>query len=207
MQEEKKDVEMRILEAAKLVFVRKGFDTAKMSDIAEEAGIGRTSLNYYFRTKEMLFDAIFEQIMDSVLPNIAALVEEDNDYKGKLKMLTNLYISIFRKNPLLPLFAFNELQRDPEHLFKAILKDVSKIKPIFDLQRALQEEMRKGNIREMPVIDIVSNVIGMLIFPIVARKPLQGVFLNNSDEAYEEFLDRRADVVYDTMVRFLAADA
>jgi len=207
MQEEKKDVEIRILEAAKLVFVRKGFDTAKMSDIAEEAGIGRTSLNYYFRTKEMLFDAIFEQIMDSVLPNIAALVEEDNDYKGKLKMLTNLYISIFRKNPLLPLFAFNELQRDPEHLFKAILKDVSKIKPIFDLQRALQEEMRKGNIREMPVIDIVSNVIGMLIFPIVARKPLQGVFLNNSDEAYEEFLDRRADVVYDTMVRFLAADA
>jgi Transcriptional regulator len=207
MQEEKKDVEMRILEAAKLVFVRKGFDTAKMSDIAEEAGIGRTSLNYYFRTKEMLFDAIFEQIMDSVLPNIAALVEEDNDYKGKLKRLTNLYISIFRKNPLLPLFAFNELQRDPEHLFKAILKDVSKIKPIFDLQRALQEEMRKGNIREMPVIDIVSNVIGMLIFPIVARKPLQGVFLNNSDEAYEEFLDRRADVVYDTMVRFLAADA
>ncbi|MDD4114947.1 MAG: helix-turn-helix domain containing protein, partial [Massilibacteroides sp.] len=57
-QEEKKDVESRIIEAAKQVFVRKGFESATMGDIAAEAGIGRTSLNYYFRNKEMLFEAI-----------------------------------------------------------------------------------------------------------------------------------------------------
>ena len=55
------EMEPRIIEAAKRVFVRKGYEAATMSDVAAEVGIGRTALHYYYRTKEILFDAIFQR--------------------------------------------------------------------------------------------------------------------------------------------------
>ncbi|WP_347394970.1 TetR/AcrR family transcriptional regulator, partial [Parabacteroides leei] len=61
--EEAITMESRILEAAKQVFVTKGYEATKMGDVAAKAGIGRTALHYYYRTKEMLFDAIFDQLM------------------------------------------------------------------------------------------------------------------------------------------------
>lgn len=57
------EMESRILEAAKRVFVHKGYEAATMSDVAAEVGIGRTALHYYYRTKEILFDAIFDQLI------------------------------------------------------------------------------------------------------------------------------------------------
>ena len=48
------EMEPRIIEAAKRVFVRKGYEAATMSDVAAEVGIGRTALHYYYRTKEIL---------------------------------------------------------------------------------------------------------------------------------------------------------
>ena len=62
------EMEPRIIEAAKRVFVRKGYEAATMSDVAAEVGIGRTALHYYYRTKEILFDAIFGQLLSSLLP-------------------------------------------------------------------------------------------------------------------------------------------
>ena len=47
------EMEPRIIEAAKRVFVRKGYEAATMSDVAAEVGIGRTALHYYYRTKEI----------------------------------------------------------------------------------------------------------------------------------------------------------
>ena len=65
------EMESRIIEAAKRVFVRKGYEAATMSDVAAEVGIGRTALHYYYRTKEILFvRRIFGQLLSSLLPNI-----------------------------------------------------------------------------------------------------------------------------------------
>ena len=46
------EMENSIIDAARRVFVEKGYVATSMGDIAIEAGIGRTTLNYYFRTKE-----------------------------------------------------------------------------------------------------------------------------------------------------------
>ena len=70
------EMEPRIIEAAKRVFVRKGYEAATMSDVAAEVGIGRTALHYYYRTKEILFDAIFGQLLSSLLPNIDRVLDE-----------------------------------------------------------------------------------------------------------------------------------
>jgi len=204
--EEQQDVESRILDAAKQVFIRKGYEAATMGDIAAEAGMGRTSLHYYFRTKDMLFDAIFGQLLNALLPNVALVVEEGTDYRSKLKKIIHLYITILRKNPLFPLFVVNELNRDPEHLFRTILKDPKRLEPILRLQKLILSEMEAGSIRKMPFIDLVANVISLLAFPFLMRNPLIKMFPQEGESHIERFFDRREEVVYDMIIRFIAPD-
>jgi len=201
--EEQSDVEARIIEAAKRVFINKGYEAAKMGDIAVEAGIGRTSLNYYFRTKEMLFAAIFGQLMDALLPNIAILVDEEGHYTEKLRKLIHLYLTTLSKNPLFPLFVVNELHRDPEHLFNTIMKEPSRVQPMLKLQRLVLGEMEKGTIRRVPLIDLVANLISLIIFPFLIRVPLSVVFTEDKNSNVEEFFNRREEVVYNLMLAFL----
>ena len=81
------EMEPRIIEAAKRVFVRKGYEAATMSDVAAEVGIGRTALHYYYRTKEILFDAIFGQLLSSLLPNIDRVLDEKSTMLEKMPVI------------------------------------------------------------------------------------------------------------------------
>src|ERR1700736_6685770 len=62
--------EEKIKEAARKLFTQKGFAATRTRDIAEEAGINLALLNYYFRSKQKLFDLImmenFRQFLQGV---------------------------------------------------------------------------------------------------------------------------------------------
>lgn len=120
------EMEPRIIEAAKRVFVRKGYEAATMSDVAAEVGIGRTALHYYYRTKEILFDAIFGQLLSSLLPNIDRVLDEKSTMLEKMPVIVDLYMGIVRANPMFPSFVVGELNRDPERLFQTVLRDPKK---------------------------------------------------------------------------------
>ncbi len=202
-QEENKDVETRILKAAEQVFVRKGFDAATMGDIANEAGIGRTSLNYYFRTKEMLFEAILGDLMEKILPNIAQIVDEETLYQDKIKKIIRLYLQIIRKNQLIPFFVINEFQRNPEHLLQFVLKDPVRVIPLVQLKQFVVDEMEKGTIRKIPIIDLVSTFVSLIIFPFFIKKPLTELFLDGKEAGFEEFIDRRTEFIYGIVEQLL----
>ena len=67
---ENTSMEQRIIQAAKQVFIEKGYAKAGMSDIAVRVGINRSGLHYYFRTKEKMFEAVFADIVLSFIPSI-----------------------------------------------------------------------------------------------------------------------------------------
>lgn len=202
-QEKNKDVETRILKAAEQIFIRKGFDAATMGDIANEAGIGRTSLNYYFRTKEMLFEAILDNLMGMILPNIAQIVDEKTPYQDKMKKIIRLYLQTIRKNESMPLFVINEFQRDPNHLIHTVLRDPARIMPIVQLRQFVDEEMAKGNLRKIPIVDLVSTLVSLVIFPFLIRRPLTQIFLDGKEEEFEAFLDRRTELIYGIIEQLL----
>lgn len=202
-QEENKDVESRILKAAEQVFTRKGFEATTMGDIANEAGIGRTSLNYYFRTKEMLFEAILGNLMGMILPNITQIVDEETPYQDKIRKIIRLYLQTIRKNDAMPLFVINEFHRDPQHLFRAVVKDPVRIMPIVRLRQFVEEGMERGTLRKIPIIDLVSTLVSLVAFPFLIRRPLTEVFLNGREENFEEFLDRRTDFIYGILEQLL----
>lgn len=205
--EEAITMENRIIEAAKQVFVRKGYEATKMGDIATEAGIGRTALHYYFRTKDMLFDAIFDQLMDALIPNLEVIMDEDLPFLEKLPKIIAQYAKTLRSNPLFPIFVINELQRDPEHIYGSILKDPSRVKPIVRLQTQIKAEMKQGILREMPLIYTATTLISLLIFPLLVRNPVTAIFLEGDTEKFDAFIEERIPYVTDIMIRLLTPDS
>lgn len=205
--EEITDMETRIIEAAKRVFVRQGYESATMSDIAREAGIGRTALHYYYRTKERLFEAIFGQLMSVLLPNIDRIMAEEKSMLEKLPPIIEQYITIVQANPSFPLFIINELNRDPDHLYRTILKDPERIQPILRMRKQMEQEMEQGLLRPMPLEDIVTALVGQIVFPMLIRRPLTDLFMEGDREAFDAFLLRRRLLITEIIIWLLAPQA
>lgn len=201
--EEVPDIENRIIEAAKQVFVKKGYEATKMGDIAAEVGISRTAMHYYFRTKEMLFDAILGQLMDALLPNIGLIMDEESTCLEKIPRIVDEYMAMIRANPLFPVFVINEFNRDPEHVYRALMKNPARIQPIIRLQNQMLEEMEKGLLKKMPLIYTASTLLSLVIFPMLVRHPLTTVFLEGDPEKFEAFVVERTSFVKAIMIDLL----
>jgi AcrR family transcriptional regulator len=197
-------IESRIIEAAKQVFVRKGYEATTMGDIAAEVGISRTAMHYYFRTKEMMFDAIFAQLMELILPNINLVMNEESSILEKLPKVIDAYLTALLRNPLFPLFVVSEMNRDMSHLFNAVIKNHGQIQPMIRLRDQMLEEMEKGLLNKLPLEDIASTFIGLIVFPLLIRQALVTVFMNGDPEAFEAFIARRKQLVYDIMIHLLS---
>lgn len=197
------DIENRIIEAAKQVFVRKGFEAAKMSDIASEVGVGRTAIHYYYRTKEMLFDAVFDQLLDGLLPNIGRIVDADTNCLQKIPGLVSQYVDTIQANPLIPIFVVNELNRDPHHLYQAILKNPQRIEPLLRLRGLIEKEMADGNLKRIPLVYLVSTLMSLVVFPMLIRNPLTTLFLEEDATKFDAFIAGRKQFISDLLLQLL----
>lgn len=204
--EEIPDIESRIIEAAKQVFVQKGYEATKMGDIAARVGISRTAMHYYFRTKEMLFDAIFGQLMDALLPNIEVIMDEKSSCLEKIPSIIDEYMAMIQANPLFPVFVINEFNRDPEHVYRAVLKNPARIQPLLRLQNQMQEEMEKGLLKKMPLIYTASTLLSLVVFPMLIRHPLTNVFLEGDPQKFDAFIVERKSLIKELMLRLLSPE-
>ena len=108
--------EGKILDAAKKVFTKKGMYGARMQEIADEAGINKALLHYYFRSKDKLFDAIFHEAFHDFVPRAFKSFKSEMPFEDKLSLFVSNYIDIIIENPYLPLFIINEINQKPERL-------------------------------------------------------------------------------------------
>ena len=192
METKKDSTEDKILEAAKNVFVAKGMDGARMQEIADEAGINKALLHYYFRSKERLFEAIFDEIIKFAFPKITRIVQSDEPIVTKIEQVIDAYINLLIKHPFIPGFIIKELNRDPSGLFKIVIKFGLNPQAIFD---HIQLAMDRGEIIQMPPKHLTVNIISMCIFPFAARPILSFVVFKDDPKALEAFYAERAEVI------------
>ncbi len=194
MSEQELSTEKTILEAAKKVFLDKGFDGARMQEIADKAGINKALLHYYFRSKDKLFDAIFEEAFKQFLPNISEIMISNKPIEEKVRAFVSSYIDMLLKNPYLPVFVIRELQRKPDAIVEILKK--SKINPI-QVALTLKQHTEDGQIIDISLPHLIVNMIGLCVFPFIGRPIIEGFLFNNNTEAYNAFLLERKTLVAD----------
>jgi TetR/AcrR family transcriptional regulator len=202
MSEQSKPTEEIIFDAAQKVFIEKGFNGARMEEIAKEAGINKALLHYYYRTKEKLFSAIFAKVFNHFVPRIVTFIESDATLFDKIKFFVDMYMDLIFKNPYIPNFIISEINRDPDNITKLIGTIVGE-KPnnAFDKFSAIIKiEVEKGNIRPIAPEQFIVNTIGLCIFPFIARPIIQAIIFKNDKKNYQLFLENRKKEVAEFII-------
>ncbi len=185
--------EERIKVAARKVFHQKGYAGTRTRDIAEEAGINHAMVNYYFRSKEKLFQIVMIETMTYFFQGISAILnEETTSLEQKIEQVVAKYIDLLLEEPELPTFVFNEVRTNPEPfvenspIHEALQSSV--------LARQYAEAVARGEISEPNLLQMVLNVIGLVIFPFIAQPIL--IALNKIDnEQYKVLILERKKLI------------
>jgi len=182
------NAEEKILAAAKKVFLKEGMAGARMQDIADEAGINKAMLHYYFRSKEKLFEKIFTELSQHFFPRLVKIFESDEPLFRKIESFVVEYIDQMRQTPYLPIFVLNEVNRQPEAFIKKMMGD--RRPPIKKFIDDVQAEVRNGVIKPLNPLQLLLNIISLCVFPFVARPMFQMV--TSIDKAmFEKILEQR----------------
>lgn len=186
------NTEQQILNAAKNVFQTKGMDGARMQEIADTAGINKAMLHYYYRSKQLLFEAVFKNAFSLLAPQLNAILNDDSTVEDKVKNFTSNYISFIIKHPYLPNFIIQELNRNQDFIFK--LKDNKDFPNLEKFKKQVDEEVNKGIIKPISGEQLFINIMALNIFPFIA-KPLIMAFANADNKAYMQLMeDRKTEV-------------
>lgn len=188
MQNEEIKMEDHILKAARKIFTSKGFDGTSMQEIADEAGINKSLLHYYFRSKEKLFTQIFREAFALLIPAFGDIFMSDKTFYEKIEEFTDVYIQVMIDNPQIPAFVLMELNTNPGRL--ADLITGSGIHPEL-LLSTIKAEVDNGSIKPIDPRQLIVNMIALCIFPIAAKPLLMRVLFNNDEDAYQVFLEER----------------
>ena len=185
----------RLLDAAEWVFIRKGTAASRTQEIADEAGVNKALVHYYFGTKAALADAVFARALAMLVPRIfGILADPDRSIDQKVRAIIKEQIDFNSARPYLAGYMVAELHADPDRIAR-MMGAHGKI-PIDVLRRQLQDGARAGKLRRMTPEQFVASMIGLLLFPFAIRPAL--CHLLGMDAArWQAFLEERRRMLPD----------
>lgn len=197
-------LEARIVDAARQLFIERGFVGTSMSDIASRAGINRPTLHYYFRTKERMFDAVFGGIVGTLVPRVKDIVlQPDRPIGERVASVVDAYYDVFGANPGLPMFIVREMHRDFDGVVRTIM-EMRLGQYIESVRLGLQGEMDSGRLRQVPMRYLFLTFYSMLTMPFVAGNLCRTVLLDEG-ETFADLLAGWKPYIVDAMERLLDA--
>jgi|SRR6266568_8489417 len=188
--------EQRILEAARAVFLRRGTAGARMQEIAHEARVNQALLHYYFRSKERLSAAVFQQIASRIFPALTQALGAEMSLDEKIERLIAIYLDNLSQNLFVPGYVISELHHHPERvqqLLSGVMgADPQQVMPALlkTLERQINERVREGTMRPIKPQQFVINLISLCIFPFAAR-PMLSIVLGMDDASFMRFIEQR----------------
>jgi len=180
--------EEKIKEAARKVFMQKGYSATRTRDIAEEASINLALLNYYFRSKEKLFHQVMQEKLQQFFGVLLKIINDSSTkLETKIDLIVSNYIDVLSENPELPLFVLSEMKAHPDTIKKIL--PVQKITPQISFMEQLKDKRPDLN-----PIHFLMNILGMTIFPFVA-KPAFSLISATSKSELEAVLKERKKLI------------
>lgn len=186
------DTEEQILDAAKEVFQKKGMDGARMQEIADKAGINKAMLHYYYRSKQLLFEAVFSNAFALLAPQMNKILNDDSSIEDKVRSFTNNYISFIAKHPYLPNFIIQELNRNPS--FFEQLQENAAFPTLEKFEKQVALEIEQGMLKPIGGKQLFINILSLNIFPFVAMPLIKGLLQVNDKEFKNMMAERKVAV-------------
>lgn len=190
MTQDTKETEEIIFEAASRVFQREGYAGARMQEIADEADINKSMLHYYFRSKDKLFQQVFQKHLGRFFPIIFQVLEAPDPLDVKVHNLIDAYYNFLQDNPGVSQFVVIEMNNHPGE-FQAFMRERN-IRPPKAFADQVKEEIEKGNLDPVDPRQLLISMVGLILFPFIAQMMIKTVF-GLDEEGYKDFMRQRKD--------------
>ncbi len=189
--------EQRILDAAKEVFMHYGLYGARMQDIADKAEINKALLHYYFRSKEKLFDAVFEGALEKYFQQMAIIGEVSLPIVERVHQYIDNIFKFYEEYPQMSMFIIKEIQVNPE-LFKEKVEKLKRDQK-FLLVPSLKAAMERGEINEINPVIFIVNLHSLCAYPFLGT-PLFKTMMKKAghkwtDDTFDEIKESVKDFV------------
>lgn len=159
-------VKKRILREAQDLFIKNGYKGTSVRDIAKASETNVAMVNYYFQSKYNLFEIIFEDALDILAKRIFDTIHSDMPFFELIETWIHTYYELLFEYPQIAAFILNEVSLNPEGLTQRI-KNKNPYSSFSKIEERIQEEVRKGTIRETPAADFLLNILSLCMFPFI----------------------------------------
>jgi AcrR family transcriptional regulator len=194
------DAERRILAAAHEVFLRRGTAGARMQEIADEAGVNKALLHYYFRNKERLAQAVFEEAAVEMFGFVFQLLRSPAAVEEKVRAVVAAEVEFLMARPYLPGYILSELHHNPERITRIV--GTVGTPPLEVLRSQLEEGARAGRLRRIGVEEFVIDLVSLTVFPFAGRAMIEAL-LGMDEERFRAFLEARKRGIPDLILNAL----
>jgi AcrR family transcriptional regulator len=186
----------RIKQAAREVLLRKGADNTRSWEIANLAGVNPALINYYFRNRDKLYQLVMLEELGEFSKTIVPIVSDrTTSLEKKIELLVGRYFAMADQGPYLPMFILNEMLKGHSGL-KNQIKKMRNMLHRSEMAEQLREAIRAGKYRSVSFSEVIINIIGLNIFPIIAAPAMQ-IMGGLTDEEYTRMLQVRRQKVYE----------
>jgi TetR/AcrR family transcriptional regulator len=195
-QSKDRDTERRILNAAHVVFLRRGTAGARMQEIAKEADVNSALLHYYFRSKERLAEAVFQRAAMQLMPAVLRILGSDAELEAKVEQVVDVELKQLQTTPYLPGYILSELTHHPERarqLFSAMtgLTPAEIGARVFKVLGAqINRRVKAGRMHPIAPEQFAINLLALCVFPFAAR-PMVMALAGLDQAGFTHFIERR----------------
>lgn len=182
-----KSTEQHIIDTAMHVFFTEGRLHATTQEIADAAGINRTLIHYYFRSRDQLFDAVFERARAGSIRESQLVLSEDIPFRKKIERFIDVFMKRLQTYPYLEISLTTSMHNGhhfpdgPEAFMQHFLLEV-------------QMEMDKGTILCTNPVHFIMNLFSLVIYPFIV-KPLNQHLFGLNEQEYEKIVNERKMVI------------
>lgn len=192
--------EQQIKEAAKQLFFKQGRFKATTQEIADAAGVNRTLVNYYFRSRDVLFDQVLQGARDSMNERLRnPAMDKTMPLRKKVEFLIDVMMDHALNYPYMDIYMITRMNDDVEHK-NGVLADMKKVEEVKQFLKDIETEMEKGTIEKMPPFQFFLNLLSLLSYPVIAQPLFKKVF-NYSDRQYNQLLKERKEIILKTLFK------
>ena len=192
----KDQTEELIIETAKKMIFTEGKFHVTTQEIADEAKVNRTLINYYFRSRNNLINIIFDEAKMVSHEKSRAIFDRDKDIKDLIAEFIDDSLNTAIQYPYLETYIVTQMNKQDVCVFER--NDMKEVTKAF-LSR-LEEEMENGRINKMEPIQFLLNMISLINFPLTVR-PLIQQNLDINDKDYKRILSERKEIILNTLFK------
>jgi len=192
-----RSTEDSILRSAREIFTRKGRDGARMQAIADHAGVHKTLVHYYFRSKEKLFYRVVEEVINDLISQVITTSFSPAPFKTFLRRFISNHIDFLEQHQDMLGFLLWELKKDPQLIQQGILKRFDPLggNPFELLSGRIKTAVKSGEIRPVQAMDFIINLVSLNVF-IFALIPVISTIINPDENQLRALVKSRKKEVF-----------